>query len=107
MKKAVRSTVLAAASLLVMPVLARQQPAPTGSPTMSAIADAMGVREKLIPEGVVQSVDMKNRPVTIKSYPEGNIFTIKVGPEVGNLAQIGPGSVVEEYPPRAAIRMRI
>lgn len=106
MKKAVQLTVLAAASLLAMPALAQQTPAPAAAPTMAAIADAMGVREKLTAEGVVQSVDMKNRLVTIKSYPDGQIFTIKAGPEVRNLAQIGPGSVVKaEYHQALAVAL--
>ena len=106
MKKAVTSIVLAAASLLATPTLAQQTPAPTGSSTMAVIADAMGTREKLTAEGVVQSVDMKNRLVTIKDYPDGKIFTIKAGPEVRNLAQIGPGSVVKaEYHEALAVAL--
>lgn len=56
--------------------------------------------------GVVQSVDMKSRLVSIKDYPDGRIFTIHVGPEVRNLAQVGPGSVVkEEYHEALAVAL--
>jgi hypothetical protein len=58
----------------------------------------MGARENMTAVGVVQTVDLQSRLVTIKQYPEGKIFTIHAGPEVRNLAQIGPGSVVKvEY----------
>ncbi|MBK8535127.1 MAG: hypothetical protein IPL59_08320 [Candidatus Competibacteraceae bacterium] len=98
MKKAVQITVLAAASLLAMSAIAQGQgPAATATPTMAAIADAMGAREKITAVGVVQTVDLKNRLVSIKNE-DGKIFTIHAGPEVRNLAQIGPGSVVKvEY----------
>ena len=105
MKKALTLTVLTAASLLATTAMA-QDKAPTASPTMAAIADAMGAREKATAEGVVQSVDLKSRLVTIKSYPDGKIFTIHAGPEVRNLAQIGPGSVVKvEYQEALAIAL--
>lgn len=44
MKKAMTLTVLAAASLLATPVLA--QKAPAAAPTMAAMVDAIGAREK-------------------------------------------------------------
>lgn len=98
MKKVLTLTVLAAASLLALPALA-QDKAPAASPsTLAAMADAMGAREKMTAVGVVQTVDLQSRLVTIKQYPEGKIFTIHAGPEVRNLAQIGPGSVIKvEY----------
>ncbi|MCC6136241.1 MAG: hypothetical protein IT491_12850 [Gammaproteobacteria bacterium] len=97
MKKAMTLTVLAAASLLATTAMA-QDKAPAAAPAMAAIADAMGAREKMTAVGVVQSVDMRSRLVSIKEYPDGKIFTIHVGPEARNLAQIGPGSVVKvEY----------
>ncbi len=96
MNKIIILSVLAATSLLATTVMA-QDKAPAAAPTMSAIADAMGVREKMIAVGIVQSVDLKNRLVSIKNE-EGKIFTVHAGPEVRNLAQIGPGSVVKvEY----------
>lgn len=96
MNKIIILSVLAATSLLATTVMA-QDKAPAAAPTMSAIADAMGVREKMIAVGIVQSVDLKNRLVSIKNE-EGKIFTVHAGPEVQNLAQIGPGSVVKvEY----------
>ena len=96
MNKIIILSVLAATSLLATTVMA-QDKAPAAAPTMSAIADAMGVREKMTAVGIVQSVDLKNRLVSIKNE-EGKIFTVHAGPEVRNLAQIGPGSVVKvEY----------
>jgi len=96
MNKIIMLSVLAATSLLATTVMA-QDKAPAAAPTMSAIADAMGVREKMTAVGIVQSVDLKNRLVSIKNE-EGKIFTVHAGPEVQNLAQIGPGSVVKvEY----------
>jgi hypothetical protein len=57
----------------------------------------MGAREKMTAVGVVQTVDLKSRLVSIKNE-DGKIFTIHAGPDVRNLAQIGPGSVVKvEY----------
>ena len=96
MKKALTLTILAAASLLATTAMA-QDKAPAAMPTMAAIADAMGAREKMTAVGVVQTVDLKNRLVSIKNE-DGKIFTIHAGPDVRNLAQIGPGSVVKvEY----------
>ncbi len=97
MKKAMTLAILAATSLLAAPAMA-QDKAPATMPTMATIADAMGAREKMTAVGVVQSVDLRSRLVSIKDYPDGRIFTIHAGPEVRNLAQIGPGSVVKvEY----------
>jgi Cu/Ag efflux protein CusF len=104
MKKALALTILAAASLLTTTAMA-QDKAPAAMPTMAAIADAMGAREKMTAVGVVQTVDLKNRLVSIKNE-DGKIFTIHAGPDVRNLAQIGPGSVVKvEYQEALAIAL--
>jgi Cu/Ag efflux protein CusF len=104
MKKALTLTILAAASLLTTTAMA-QDKAPAAMPTMAAIADAMGAREKMTAVGVVQTVDLKSRLVSIKNE-DGKIFTIHAGPEVRNLAQIGPGSVVKvEYQEALAIAL--
>ena len=92
MKKAMTLTVLAAASLLATTALA-QDKAPAAAPTLSAIADAMGVREKLTATAEVQAVDQKNRTLTLKGE-DGKVFTIKVGDEVRNLAQVQAGDTV-------------
>ncbi|MCC8992094.1 MAG: hypothetical protein LM550_00025 [Candidatus Contendobacter sp.] len=84
MKQAVTLTILAAASLLATTTMA-QDKAPDAAPSMAAIADAMGVREKMTAVGVVQSVDLKNRLVSIKGE-DGKIFTIHAGPDMRNLA---------------------
>ena len=95
MKKMMTLTILAAASLLTMPVLAQDKaPAATAAPTVSAIADAMGVREKVTATAVVQAVDQKNRTLTLKGE-DGKVFTIKVGDEVRNLAQVRAGDTVK------------
>jgi Cu/Ag efflux protein CusF len=104
MKKALTLTVLAVTSLLATTAMA-QDKAPAAMPTMAAIADAMGAREKMTAVGVVQTVDLKNRLVSIKNE-DGKIFTIHAGPDVRNLAQIGPGSVVKvEYHEALAIAL--
>ena len=104
MKKALTLTILATASLLATTAMA-QDKAPATMPTMAAIADAMGAREKTTAVGVVQTVDLQSRLVSIKNE-EGKIFTIHAGPEVRNLAQIGPGSVVKvEYQEALAIAL--
>ena len=93
MKKTLTLSILAAASLLATTAMAEDKAATT-APTMVAIADAMGARESMTAVGVVQTVDMQSRLISIKAE-DGKIFTIKAGPEVRNLAQIGPGSVVK------------
>ena len=104
MKKALTLAILATASLLATTAMA-QDKAPAAMPTMAAIADAMGAREKMTAVGVVQTVDLKSRLVSIKNE-DGKIFTIHAGPEVRNLAQIGPGSVVKvEYQEALAIAL--
>lgn len=93
MKKVMTYTVLAAASLLALPALA-QDKAATVAPTVSAIADALAVREKVTATAVVQAVDQKNRLLTLKGE-DGKVFTIKVGNEVRNLAQVYAGDTVK------------
>lgn len=93
MKKVMTLTVLAAASLLALPALA-QDKAATVAPTVSAIADALAVREKVTATAVVQAVDQKNRLLTLKGE-DGKVFTIKVGDEVRNLAQVYAGDTVK------------
>lgn len=95
MKKMMTLTVLATASLLALPALAQDKaPAAAAAPTVSAIADAMGVREKVTATAVVQAVDQKNRLLTLKGE-DGKVFTIKVGDEVRNLAQVYAGDTVK------------
>lgn len=93
MKKVMTLTVLAAASLLALPALA-QDKAATVAPTVSAIADALAIREKVTATAVVQAVDQKNRLLTLKGE-DGKVFTIKVGDEVRNLAQVYAGDTVK------------
>ena len=61
MKKALTLTILATASLLATTAMA-QDKAPATMPTMAAIADAMGAREKTTAVGVVQNVDFAEPP---------------------------------------------
>jgi FtsP/CotA-like multicopper oxidase with cupredoxin domain len=93
MKKASTLTVLAAASLLAMPVLAQDKAPAAAAPTVSAIADALGVREKVTATAVVLAVDQRHRLLTLKGE-DGKPVTIKVGPEVRNLAQVQAGDTV-------------
>jgi len=95
MKKAMQLTVLAAATLMATTALAQDKtPAANPLPTMQGIADAMGVREKVTATAVVQAVDHKNRLLTLKGQ-DGKTFTIKVGDEVRNLAQVRAGDTVK------------
>ena len=84
MKKVMTLTVLTVASLLATTAMA-QDKVPATASTMAAIADAMSAREKMTAVGVVQSVDLKNRLVSIKGE-DGKIFTIHAGPDMRNLA---------------------
>jgi Cu/Ag efflux protein CusF len=70
-----------------------------------AIAEEEGLQRGTLAVGVVQTVDMQSRLVSIKAE-DGKIFTIKAGPDVRNLAQIGPGSVVKvEYQEALAVAL--
>jgi hypothetical protein len=96
-------TVLTAASLLALPALAQSQ-APVAAPTLAAIADALGVREKVTATAVVQAVDQKNRLLTLKGE-DGKVFTIQVGDEVRNLTQMRVGdNTVRDRVPRPTTR---
>jgi hypothetical protein len=57
------------------------------------MVEAGGVGEAATVSATVQAVDQEKRIVTLKG-PEGNVFDIKVGPEVRNLAQVKPGDIV-------------
>ncbi len=95
MKKAMTLTVLAAASLLATTAMAQDKaPAATPMPTMAAVADAMGVGEKMAATAMVLEVDQRHRTLTLKGE-DGKPFTIHVGDEVRNLAQIKAGDTVK------------
>ncbi len=93
MKRVTTLIVLTAASLVATTALA-QEKAPAAAPTVSAIADALGVREKMTATAIVQEVDQNNRLLTLKAE-DGQVFTIKVGDEVRNLAQVRAGDTVK------------
>ena len=93
MKKVMSLTVLAAASLLTTNAMA-QDKAPAAAPTMAAIADAMGVGEKMTATAMVLEVDQRHRTLTLKGEG-GKPFTIHVGDEVRNLAQVKAGDTVK------------
>lgn len=69
--------------------------------TVPAVADqhrgkmveAGGMAETATVSATVQAVDQEKRIVTLKG-PEGNVFDVKVGPEVRNLPQVKPGDIV-------------
>jgi hypothetical protein len=92
-KTMTKLAVMATVSLLATAAIAQDKP-PTSSSGLQAIADAMGVREKLTVVAVVQAVDYQHRLITLKGE-DGKIFTVKAGDEVHNLAQIKPGAIVK------------
>ncbi|MDG4555134.1 MAG: hypothetical protein P9E24_12965 [Candidatus Competibacter sp.] len=93
MKKVMTLTALAAASLLTATAMA-QDKAPAAAPTMAAIADAMEVGEKMTATARVLEVNQRRRTLTLKSE-DGKPFTIHVGDEVRNLAQVKAGDTVK------------
>ncbi len=84
----IRSALLGAALLalpaLVVPALAQPAPPP---PAPASAERGMTVR------ATVESIDRRSRQVVLRSA-NGEHRTVRVGPEVRNLAQIHPGDVV-------------
>ena len=106
MKTAMTLTVLAAASLLATPAMA-QDKATSAAPTMAAIADALDVGEKMTATAMVLEVDQRHRTLTLKGE-DGKPFTIQVGDEVRNLAQVKAGdTVVATYRQALAVSLEV
>ncbi len=62
-------------------------------PGTGKVLEAGGGGELVSVSATVQAVDQANRIVTLKG-PEGEVFDLKVGPEVKNLPQVKVGDVV-------------
>ena len=106
MKKAMTLTLLAATSLLATTAMA-QDKATSAAPTMAAIADALDVGEKMTATAMVLEVDQKHRTLTLKGE-DGKPFTIQVGDEVRNLAQVKAGdTVVATYRQALAVSLEV
>lgn len=75
-------------------------------PGAGKVIEAGGGGELLSVSATVQAVDQANRIVTLKG-PEGEVFDLKVGPEVRNLPQVKVGDVVVvKYFEAVAIEVR-
>lgn len=75
-------------------------------PGTGKIIEAGGAGELTSVSATVQAVDQANRIVTLKG-PEGELFDLKVGPEVRNLPQVKVGDVVvAKYFEAVAIEVR-
>ena len=106
MKKAMTLTLLAATSLLATTAMA-QDKATSAAPTMAAIADALDVGEKMTATAMVLEVDQRHRTLTLKGE-DGKPFTIQVGDEVRNLAQVKAGdTVVATYRQALAVSLEV
>ena len=106
MKKAMTLTLLAATSLLATTAMA-QDKATSAAPTMAAIADALDVGEKMTATAMVLEVNQKHRTLTLKGE-DGKPFTIQVGDEVRNLAQVKAGdTVVATYRQALAVSLEV
>ncbi len=75
-------------------------------PGTGKVLEAGGGGELVSVSATVQAVDQANRIVTLKG-PEGEVFDLKVGPEVKNLPQVKVGDVVvAKYFEAVAIEVR-
>ena len=107
MKKAMTLTLLTATSLLATTAMAQDKATSTAAPTMAAIADALDVGEKMTATAMVLEVDQKHRTLTLKGE-DGKPFTIQVGDEVRNLAQVKAGdTVVATYRQALAVSLEV
>jgi hypothetical protein len=74
---------------------------------VAAIADALDVGEKMTATAIVLEVDQKHRTLTLKDE-DGKPFTIQVGDEVRNLAQVKAGdTVVATYRQALAVSLEV
>ncbi len=107
MKKAMTLTLLAATSLLATTAMAQDKATSTAAPTMAVIADALDVGEKMTATATVLEVDQKHRKLNLKGE-DGKPFTIQVGDEVRNLAQVKAGDkVVATYRQALAVSLEV
>jgi len=61
--------------------------------------------ELITARATIQSVDLQNRMVTLRG-PKGNLFSVNVGENVGNLSELKPGDqVMVKYYESVAVQM--
>ena len=97
------STIAAALAVaaIVLPVAA-QQPAPAAAPK---VMNAAGAADITSISAKIEAVDQANRTVTLKG-PMGKVVTLKVGPEVKNLAQVKAGDeLVVKYAEAVSVKL--
>ncbi len=101
MNKLSSIAVAMAAAAVAFP-LAAQQAAPAAAPK---VMDAKGVADITTVTVKIEAVDQANRTVTLKG-PMGKVVTLKVGPEVKNLAQVKAGDdLIVKYAEAVSVKL--
>ena len=101
MNKLSSIAVAMAAATVAFP-LAAQQAAPAAAPQ---VMDAKGVADITTVTVKIEAVDQANRLVTLKG-PMGKVVTLKVGPEVKNLAQVKAGDdLIVKYAEAVSVKL--
>jgi len=101
MNKLSSIAVAIAAATVAFP-LAAQQAAPAAAPQ---VMDAKGVADITTVTVKIEAVDQANRLVTLKG-PMGKVVTLKVGPEVKNLAQVKAGDdLIVKYAEAVSVKL--
>ena len=101
MKKLSTIAVALAAAAIAFPVAA-QYGAPAATPK---VMDSAGAVDVTTVTAKIEAVDQANRTVTLKG-PMGKVVTLKVGPEVKNLAQVKAGDeLVVRYAEAASVKL--
>jgi hypothetical protein len=81
-------------------------PAPAAAPAAAPkVMDAAGAVDVTTVTAKIEAVDQANRTVTLKG-PMGKVVTLKVGPEVKNLAQVKAGDeLVVKYAEALSLKL--
>ena len=104
MNKLSSIAVAMAAAAVAFP-LAAQQAAPAAAPAAPKVMDAAGAADITTVTAKIEAVDQANRLVTLKG-PMGKVVTLKVGPEVKNLAQVKAGDeLVVKYAEAVSVKL--
>ena len=103
MNKLSSIAVAMAAAAVAFPLAAQQAaPAPAAAPH---VMDAMGAADITTVTVKIEAVDQANRMVTLKG-PMGKVVTLKVGPNVKNLAQVKAGDeLVVKYAEAVSVKL--
>ena len=92
-----------AAAAIVLPVAA-QYGAPAAAPAPK-VMDTAGAADITTVTVKIEAVDQANRTVTLKG-PMGKVVTLKVGPEVKNLAQVKAGDdLIVKYAEAVSVKL--